>query len=213
VAVLALGAAGCGGSGDGMSNASAQSSSPAATTAGSAPTTPGTGTPRSSTAPPGATAPAGAPTASAGAPGSTSPPGTARAQAAGTRCTVTDLKMRLGRGDPGAGQVYYPLRFTNTSAHTCVLDGFPGVSLLRGDGSTIGKPADREGATGRVVVLKPGATAEADLHTLNQGIKGNSCWHKPTLLKVYPPGSKDSLTLATSSPVVCGDTFDVGTVH
>lgn len=121
--------------------------------------------------------------------------------------------MRLGAGSPGAGNIYFPLRFTNTGSRACVLDGFPGVSLIRGDGSTIGRAADRMGSRAKAVRLAPGQTAEADLHTLNQGIKGNSCWSKPTFIKVYPPGSFDAMTLATSTPVVCGDTFEVGSVH
>jgi hypothetical protein len=135
------------------------------------------------------------------------------AQHAAPRCTVTDLRMRLGRGDPGAGNVYFPLRFTNTGGRTCVLNGFPGVSLLRGDGSVIGRPAGREGGKGTAVRLDPGQTVQADLHTLNRGVKDGGCWRTPTLIMVYPPGSTDAMTLATSSPVVCGDTFDVGTVH
>jgi hypothetical protein len=54
---------------------------------------------------------------------------------------------------------------------------------------------------------------EADLHTLNAGVKGGGCWPKPTFLKVYPPGSTDAMTLATAGPVVCGDTFDVAALH
>ncbi|MYS23188.1 Protein of unknown function, partial [Streptomyces sp. DvalAA-14] len=125
----------------------------------------------------------------------------------------TDLRMRLGRGDPGAGNVYYPLAFTNTGKSSCTLDGYPGVSLIRGDGSVIGKPADRQGPAGTAVRIASGQTVQANLHTLNKGIKGNSCWGKPTFLKVYPPGSTESLTLATSSPLVCGDTFDVSAVQ
>ena len=49
---------------------------------------------------------------------------------------------------------------------------FPGVSLIRGDGSLIGKPATRRGPVGKVVRIAPGKTVQADLHTLNRGIKG-----------------------------------------
>jgi hypothetical protein len=121
--------------------------------------------------------------------------------------------MRLGAGDPGAGNIYYPLRFTNISSRTCTLEGFPGVSLIRGDGSVIGKPADREGPKGTAVRIAPGHAVQADLHTLNKGVNGDSCWRAPTFLMAYPPGSTDAMTLATSSPVVCGGTFDVGAVH
>ncbi|NUS17166.1 MAG: DUF4232 domain-containing protein, partial [Streptomyces sp.] len=139
--------------------------------------------------------------------------GASQPHAAGARCTVTDLKMTLGRGDPGAGNIYYPLDFTNTTSHSCTLNGFPGVSLLRGDGSVIGKPADRQPVKAAAVRIAPGQTVEADLHTLNQGVRDGGCWRAPTLIMVYPPGSTDSMTLATSNPVVCGDTFDVGPVH
>ncbi|WP_328473280.1 DUF4232 domain-containing protein [Streptomyces sp. NBC_00448] len=206
VAVLALGAAGCGNSGK-VSDTSARSTSPTASPAGGS----GAAAPSGSAAP-GSTA--GTVVPRSAVPGASAPQSTAaQPEAAGSRCTVTDLTMRLGRGDPGAGQVYYPLRFTNTSSRTCVLDGFPGVSLIRGDGSTIGKPAGRQGPRGAAVGLKPGASVEADLHTLNQGVDGDSCWRRPTLLKAYPPGSKDAMTLATGDPVVCGGTFDVGSVH
>ncbi|MEW1862020.1 DUF4232 domain-containing protein [Streptomyces sp. NPDC088194] len=208
VAMLALGAAGCGNSGK-VSDTSARSTSPAASPAGGS----GAAAPSGSAAP-GSTATAGTVAPRSAVPGSSAPQSTAaRPEVAGSRCAVTDLTMRLGRGDPGAGQMYYPLRFTNTSSRTCVLDGFPGVSLIRGDGSTIGKPAGREGPRGAAVGLKPGASVEADLHTLNQGVNGDSCWRRPTLLKAYPPGSKDAMTLATGDPVVCGGTFDVGSVH
>jgi hypothetical protein len=63
------------------------------------------------------------------------------------------------------------------------------------------------------VSVAPGRTVQADLHTLNKGVKGDSCWREPTFLMAYPPGSKDAMTLATATPVVCGDTFDVSTVH
>ena len=197
VTLLALAAAGCGDGG--TSNTASQSSIPPGSTAPAGTSAPSAPQPSATSGPP-QTAASAAPTS-------------ASARAASDRCTVTDLRMRLGTGDPGAGQVYYPLRFTNISGHACVLNGFPGVSLLRGDGSTIGKPAGREGSKGAAVNLAPGATVQSDLHTLNRGIKGDSCWRTPTLLKAYPPGSKDSMTLSTSSPRVCGDTFEVGAVH
>ncbi|HEY5835334.1 DUF4232 domain-containing protein [Streptomyces sp.] len=198
--------AGCGASSSG--SASGTPPAPATTTSGTAAPSPTTGSPAPPAASPRATTPAPPATPSA-----TPQPPASTARTGSPRCTVTDLRMRLGRGDPGAGNIYYPLRFTNASGHPCVLNGFPGVSLLRGDGSVIGRPADREGPRGTPVRVDPGETVQADLHSLNRGVKGNSCWREPTLLKVYPPGSTDAMTLATSSPLVCGDTFDVGAVH
>ncbi|WUH89080.1 DUF4232 domain-containing protein [Streptomyces sp. NBC_00433] len=211
VTLLAAAAAGCGDENASGSSAPATGAPSSPSSSAAAPGTPGdtAGDTATATAPAG-TQPPARPTAAA-PPADTSKD--AKPQAATARCTVTGLKMTLGRGDPGAGNIYFPLDFTNTTSHTCTLDGFPGVSLLRGDGSVIGRPAARRGVRPAAVRIAPGQTVEADLHTLNQGVKGDSCWRKPTLIMVYPPGSTDSMTLATSNPVVCGDTFDVGPVH
>lgn len=197
VTLLALAAAGC----DSGGTSDSAATSPAVTSAaGTAPTS---------------VSPSPSASASVAAPSTTaaSDSATPQASSGAARCTVVELKLRLGRGDPGAGNIYFPLEFTNTADHSCTLDGFPGVSLLRGDGGVIGKPADREGAQGVAVRLAPGQTVQADLHTLNRGIKGDSCWRAPSLIMVYPPGSTDAMTLATTTPVVCGDTFDVSTVR
>ncbi|MFF1833487.1 DUF4232 domain-containing protein [Streptomyces sp. NPDC058231] len=123
------------------------------------------------------------------------------------RCTTKELTMRLAQGDPGAGQIHYQLTLVNKSSHSCTLTGFPGVSLIKRDGSLIGKPADREGAAGRATVIGAGDSAETTLHTLNRGIKGSKCWDRPDYLRVYPPGSREALTLRTTQPLICGDLF------
>lgn len=120
--------------------------------------------------------------------------------------------MRLGRADVGAGQIYYRLTFVNKSTTACALRGFPGVSLIKRDGSVIGAPAEREGAMGEQKVIGPGKTAEVTLHTLNQGVKDAGCWSRPDYLRVYPPGSKDALTLRTSLPRICGERFTTTSV-
>lgn len=61
--------------------------------------------------------------------------------------------MSLRQGDAGAGQIHYRLTLVNKSSDSCTLTGFPGVSLIRRDGSVIGAPADREGAAGRATVI------------------------------------------------------------
>ncbi|MFI6858606.1 DUF4232 domain-containing protein [Streptomyces sp. NPDC050421] len=123
------------------------------------------------------------------------------------RCTADGLTMRLGRADAGAGQIHYRLTFVNQSTTACALRGFPGVSLIKRDGSAIGVPAEREGATRESTVIAPGKTAAVTLHTLNQGIEDSGCWSRPDYLRVYPPGSRDALTLRTSLLHVCGDRF------
>ncbi|MFD5752361.1 DUF4232 domain-containing protein [Streptomyces sp. NPDC127033] len=216
VSLLALATAACG-SGGGASGGP-EASAPAATSAGTAAgsgtagdTTGGSGT---SSAPPASSAPAtSAPPVSSA---SGTPPGEpgdgGQAVTTASRCTAARLGLSLSAPNPGAGQIYYDLRLINKGPGSCTLRGFPGVSLLAGDGAPIGRPATREGGTLPAVTLAPGAAAHITLHTLNKGIKGSSCWARPSLLQIYPPDSKDAMTLATSQPVVCGDTFTVSAV-
>ncbi|MFE3830205.1 DUF4232 domain-containing protein [Streptomyces sp. NPDC059092] len=214
--LLAVATAACD-SGGGSSGGPAASAPPAAsatastggggtageTTAGSGTTgdaTAGSGTAGASSTPPAPSAPA------------SSPPISGQAQTTPARCTAAHLGLGLSAPNPGAGQIYYDLRLINKGPGSCTLRGFPGVSLLAGDGAPIGEPATREGGQLPAVTLAPGAAAHITLHTLNKGIKGSTCWPRPSLLQVYPPESRDAMTLATSAPVVCGDTFTVSAV-
>jgi serine/threonine protein kinase len=134
--------------------------------------------------------------------------GTQTAQSSTDRCTAGQLQLSINTGEAGAGHVSYSISLVNDSPSTCVLSGFPGVSLQSADGQEIGKPADRAGSAGAPVTLQPGTPAEAVLETLN-GDGGSGCWGTPARMTVYPPGSKESLAIDTSSPTVCGDEFTV----
>ncbi|MFG2139977.1 DUF4232 domain-containing protein [Streptomyces sp. NPDC048650] len=133
--------------------------------------------------------------------------------AASDRCTADNMSLRLGRTDIGAGNIHIPLVFTNKSRTSCSLSGFPGVSLILRDGSTVGKPATRSGAAGGSVRLQPGQSAHAVLHTVNDGVSDTPCWKKSQLVYVYPPGSKASMTTNSAGLQVCGGRFDVTTVE
>ncbi|MEW1718049.1 DUF4232 domain-containing protein [Streptomyces sp. NPDC093109] len=159
----------------------------------------GTGGPASTGAPRGTAGEASSGTASAGAP----------APAAAPRCTADRLGLNLGAPDAGAGNIRYDLRLVNKGTSACTLQGYPGVSLLAGDGGPIGRPATHEGERLPAVTLAPGGVALTTLHTLSKGIKGPSCWQAPSLIQIYPPGSTDAMTLSSAKPVVCGDTFTV----
>ena len=94
----------------------------------------------------------------------------------------------------GAGSSYYPLNFTNTSATTCAMYGYPGVSFAAAAttaGRQIGVAANRATAFAKVTVpLAPGATAHAWLRVaVAQNYPATSC--QPVTarwLRVYPPG-------------------------
>jgi hypothetical protein len=94
----------------------------------------------------------------------------------------------------GAGSSYYPLNFTNTSATTCAMYGYPGVSFAAGAnaaGQQIGVAANRSPAFAKVTVtLAPGASAHAWLRVaVAQNYPAATC--QPVTahwLRVYPPG-------------------------
>ena len=200
VAVMSFAAvaAGC----DDDSSGSDASASPAAHAGSAAPsqTSPQPSDPRPSDPAPSASSP----NASSGSDTEAAGPG---------RCTAEGLAMSVKRGDGGAGQVYYELTFVNKSSHSCALNGFPGVSLIQRDGSVIGAPAKRDGAAHGSTVIGPGRTAHVVLHTLNQGIADGGCWKRADYLRVYPPGSKEALTLRDPQIRICGDRFTTTSVE
>ncbi|MFE6739496.1 DUF4232 domain-containing protein [Streptomyces tubercidicus] len=134
-------------------------------------------------------------------------------EATSDRCTAANMSLRLGAADAGAGNIRYPLVFTNKGKKTCSLRGFPGVSLINRDGSPVGKPATRGGGAGAVVRLQPGQSAHALLHTVNEGVSDTPCWADSQLVFVYPPGSKEPMTTGSRGLRVCGGRFDVTAVE
>ncbi|MFE0193511.1 DUF4232 domain-containing protein [Streptomyces sp. NPDC059008] len=153
---------------------------------------------------PGGKATGGAPSASASH---------TSAMTASDRCTAADMSLRLGAADIGAGNIRYPLVFTNKGKKACTLRGFPGVSLIQRDGSPVGKPATRSGGAGGSVRLQPGQSAHALLHTVNDGVTDTPCWKDSQIVFVYPPGSKESMTTGSRGLRVCGGRFDVTAVE
>jgi len=124
-------------------------------------------------------------------------------------CNTSQLQGELGPSNAGAGQVYNPLVLRNTSTTTCQVRGFPGVSLLDASGNQIGEPATRDGAEGTAVVLAPGASASAALHTANEGL-GAPCTAAAAQIKVYPPNQ--TLALTFSAPYTACGGFSVRTL-
>ena len=126
---------------------------------------------------------------SAAAPAATPPP-----------CATSQLRVWLGvPGDGSAGHVAYQLEFSNISARTCTLFGYPGVSAVRGGGVQLGSAAARDAADPKkVVALARGATAHALLVTANTSVFPATACHQSTAigLKVFPPN--------TTSPAFIG---------
>jgi len=126
-----------------------------------------------------------------------------------THCATGQLKGSLGETQSGAGQRYTALVLTNTGSKECDLRGFPGVSLVDASGKQIGQPASREGTEGATVMIQPGGTASATLHTSAAGM-GAPCDATSAQLRVYPPDNTESLMIAAAYSA-CGG-FQVTTL-
>jgi hypothetical protein len=118
-------------------------------------------------------------------------------------CPNGSLKVTQGLGQGYAGGVYEVIDFTNTSASTCTLYGYPGVALVSGPPyAQIGLAAKRGTTTpAAVVTLAPGAVANATLQIVD-ALNYPTATCSPaaaTDLQVYPPGQTVAVYLPNQS--------------
>ncbi|WP_375387835.1 DUF4232 domain-containing protein [uncultured Amnibacterium sp.] len=107
-----------------------------------------------------------------------------------------------------AGSRYSTVFFTNTGGETCVLRGAPGVSVVgEGDGTQLGRPADRLQTGVRTVTLADGATAVATLRITNIAPDGGPLDGCTVVrgggYRVYPPHSKRAFFVEDPEAVAC----------
>lgn len=120
-----------------------------------------------------------------------------------TTCNADELTLSLSEGDGGgAGTLNQLIVLTNVSKRTCILGGFPGVSLVNDNGNQIGSPADRaKNYTEKKLTLTPGAQAKATVSFEDQGnFDAGTCKTGATKLRVYPPN--DTGYLSVASPMI-----------
>lgn len=118
-------------------------------------------------------------------------------------CATRDLRAKAGVAQGAAGSVYQVIVFTNISAATCTLYGYPGVSLAAGTPATqVGQAASRSTVAGpSTVTLAPGKNANALLR-ITQALNYPSATCSPTkttYLQIYPPNQTTPIYLAYSS--------------
>ena len=157
-----------------------------------------------STAPP-AQAPASGPGSTTAAAASTSAAttpatgtGTASAPATATGpagCLASGLQAQLGASQGTAGTIYQVIDLTNTSAASCTLYGYPGVSFVTGvGGRQVGAPATKNPAVAPAqVTLAPGGKANVLLAVHDAGAFPNCRLTSVEWLRIYPPGDYGSL--------------------
>ncbi len=119
-------------------------------------------------------------------------------QSQSSRCHTTELKV-TAQSSPGggaAGSVYYWLVFTNVSARTCTLYGYPGVSWVTWPaGRQVNAPLWRmPGQTPTQVILAPQASGHAVVQQGNPAMFEPHC--RPVQVagfRVYPPDETASV--------------------
>lgn len=201
---LALALSGCSGSGTAPVGV-ATTTVTAAPTSSASSSAPSTG---SSSA--GGAASSGTTSPSTGSAASGSAAGSGSGSAA-SRCAAASLAGSIEPGSGGAaGSTIVHLALRNTGSTTCTLQGWPGVSFVGGsNGTQIGNAASEDRTSAHpTVTLAPGATAVAPLRiTDTANYPAGEC--DPASadgLRVYPPGSRQSLFVRYTEAAACRST-------
>lgn len=125
----------------------------------------------------------------------TAPAGTG-APASVPKCATSKLVIWMDtQGNGAAGSIYYNLRLTNLSGHSCSLDGYPKVAGVNLSGTSLGSPASRDTArTPGMVILASKARAIAVLRIVEAGLYSASTCHQVTAagLRATPPNQVSS---------------------
>ncbi|HUB37961.1 MAG TPA: DUF4232 domain-containing protein [Streptosporangiaceae bacterium] len=131
-------------------------------------------------------------TTSAADTGATTTPA-AQSQTAG--CLASDLQAEMGASQGTAGTIYQVIVLTNTSAASCTLYGYPGVSFVTSQGgSQVGAAATRNAAVNATqLTLAPGSKANALLAIHDAGAYPGCRLTSADWLRIYPPGDYGSL--------------------
>lgn len=106
-------------------------------------------------------------------------------------CKTKDLEISTADKQGAAGSTLLNLEFKNNSRAACLLEGFPGVSLVAdNNGSQLGEAADREKQVeAEPITVAPGESATAAISITNTGaLNPEKCQPaKADGLRVYPP--------------------------
>jgi Domain of unknown function (DUF4232) len=124
------------------------------------------------------------------------------------RCRTADLTAGLHDLDPGAGQRYEVLVFTNRSTSSYRVYGYGGIQLLDAARHPLPTRQIRSRyAPPRLVTLRPGASAYSMLHwtVVPDDAEGLTwpCEPEPSYLLVTPPDETQPITVVWSAGSVC----------
>ncbi len=123
-----------------------------------------------------------------------------------TTCNADELSLSTAEnGGSGAGTLSQNIVLTNTGNRQCTLYGYPGVSLVNGNGNQVGLPADRvTDVTEKTVTLNVGASVTAAVYYPEAGnFNPGTCIDGAAKLRVYPPNDTGYLSVATTITTWC----------
>lgn len=110
-------------------------------------------------------------------------------------CATSDLDVALVNGGGAAGTHFQVINLTNDGDTDCVIEGYPGLSLVDAAGTQVGPAAERNAAIpSEEIVLSPGDSAHAMAGFPNwQNFDEGVCGAESTDLKIFPPGEFEAL--------------------
>jgi len=116
-------------------------------------------------------------------------------------CSDDDLTVTNGPLESADTQRHVTVSFTNTSAHTCTLVGYPGADLVTPAGGVLINIPRRPAAAAHRLTLRPGdvATADVTAYAIDTST-GNACPRWGNLV-VTPPNDFVSHPLSVDVPI------------
>lgn len=149
-----------------------------------------------------------APTDTTSATASSSPSSTPSSTPSGpVECTTSDLRVDVVPGQSAAGQRYAALVFTNTSAASCFVVGYPGLQLVSASGGTVPTDVVRADGDKKQIGLDPGQKASTLMHWSVVPGPGEptdtACEPTAASLLVTPPDQTTQLKSAWEGGPVC----------
>lgn len=123
-------------------------------------------------------------------------------------CTAHSLEARLGRVDGVEGGSVVEVMLENTSDQDCMLQGWPGVSMVtNGDGTQLGAASGQDAASpnATVTLAASGGLAAVSVEITNALDFSNAeCGPRDADgLRLYPPGATGALFVAVPDLVGC----------
>jgi hypothetical protein len=107
-------------------------------------------------------------------------------------CSAQELAVWVNAdsANPGAGNVFYNLDYTNLGDHACWLAGYPDVIATDSHGDPLGAPAERDQVGPSLpVVLEPGRSAHSVLDYLEGALTPACMPEQSAYLDVKAPQS------------------------